>query len=100
MPKSFEDGLKMSAPSTPIDIIIAEAQHQAYDTLLRELIEQVVEVPVDNAQPDSVFVEDTVIIIGSTAVTTFPGEFESNQSLCAFGAVSHCVCTTYGCQQT
>ncbi|MEW5314782.1 MAG: hypothetical protein WDW38_006252 [Sanguina aurantia] len=46
------------------------------ETSERVLIDHVVEVPADHSQPDSVFVEDTVIIIGSTAVTTFPGAVE------------------------
>lgn len=74
MPSSFVDGLKMSAPGIPIDLHKAESQHRGYDSLLRQLVGQVIEVSADNAQPDSVFVEDTVVIIGGTAVTTIPGE--------------------------
>ncbi|WIA40585.1 hypothetical protein OEZ86_013926 [Tetradesmus obliquus] len=46
----------------------AEEQHQAYVQLLRTLLQDVVEVPADDAHPDCVFIEDTAVVVGKTAI--------------------------------
>jgi len=58
---------------TPIDLIIARAQHQAYVNTLRELGCDVIELPAEPDLPDSVFVEDTAFILPEVAVITRPG---------------------------
>jgi dimethylargininase len=57
----------------PIDIDIARAQHQGYVSALASLGCQVVELPEETEFPDSVFVEDTAIILPELAVITRPG---------------------------
>jgi len=58
---------------TPIDLDIARAQHSGYVNILRQLGCDVLELPADADLPDSVFVEDTAIILPHAAVITRPG---------------------------
>jgi dimethylargininase len=58
---------------TPIDLNIARAQHRDYVQALRRLGCEVVELPGEPGLPDSVFVEDTAIILPEVAVITRPG---------------------------
>jgi dimethylargininase len=58
---------------TPINLDIARAQHQAYVKVLRNLGCDVIELPAEPDLPDSVFVEDTAIILPEAAVITRPG---------------------------
>src|SRR5918911_900768 len=58
---------------TPIDLEIARAQHHEYVNVLRKLGCRVIELPPEPDLPDSVFVEDTAIILPEVAVITRPG---------------------------
>ncbi|HJS18733.1 MAG TPA: arginine deiminase family protein [Anaerolineales bacterium] len=58
---------------TPIDLKIARAQHREYVQALKALGCEVVELPAEVDLPDSVFVEDTAIILPEVAVITWPG---------------------------
>jgi dimethylargininase len=58
---------------TPIDLEVAHAQHHSYVEALRQLGCDVIELPADGRLPDSVFVEDTAIILPEVAVITRPG---------------------------
>jgi dimethylargininase len=58
---------------TPIDLDLARAQHQEYVNALAEIGCQVIELPAEADLPDSVFVEDTAIILPEVAVITRPG---------------------------
>jgi dimethylargininase len=57
----------------PIDAERAAAQHRAYVECLTALGVRVVVLPAQPALPDSVFVEDTAIVVDELAVITFPG---------------------------
>jgi dimethylargininase len=57
----------------PIDLGRAVAQHAAYVALLRELGEDVVEIPADDALPDACFVEDAAVVLDEAALLTMPG---------------------------
>ena len=57
----------------PIDVAVAERQHRRYVALLAELGCRVVELPAEPDLPDSVFVEDTAVIVDELAVLTRPG---------------------------
>jgi len=57
----------------PIDIERAEAEHRQYVTALTDLGCRVYELPADPNLPDSVFVEDTAVIVGDAVVITRPG---------------------------
>ncbi len=56
-----------------IDVVMARAQHHQYRNLLASLGCEVISLPADDAYPDSVFVEDTAIVLDDLAVITRPG---------------------------
>jgi len=58
---------------TRIDYDRAREQHRQYRDLLASLECSVLELPADAALPDSVFVEDTAIVLDDIAVITRPG---------------------------
>jgi dimethylargininase len=58
---------------SPIDVGIARHQHSEYVKALIALGCQVVELPEEPDLPDSVFVEDTAIILPEVAIITRPG---------------------------
>jgi dimethylargininase len=62
----------------PVDLELADAQWDAYLLALEAAGFETVEVPASDDHPDSVFVEDTVVVFGATAVITSPGA-ESRQ---------------------
>jgi dimethylargininase len=57
----------------PIDAALAARQHEAYERCLTELGCRVVSLPSEPELPDSVFVEDTAIVMDELAVVTRPG---------------------------
>lgn len=61
-----------SADGMTIDVHRAQQQHEDYKKKLRTAVPTYV-LPKLNDFPDSVFVEDTVVAIGKTAVITNPG---------------------------
>jgi dimethylargininase len=58
---------------TPIDVGRAAAQHDAYENALARLGCTIVRLPDEPEQPDSVFVEDTAVVLDDLAVITRPG---------------------------
>ena len=58
---------------TPIDVQIAQSQHHGYVQALKDLGYAVLELPAETDLPDSVFVEDTAVILPEVAVITNPG---------------------------
>jgi dimethylargininase len=71
VPSSFADAIAMDPK--PIDVDLARAQHRAYVDALRPLVDRVIELPTDEAHPDSCFVEDTAVVIGRRAALTRMG---------------------------
>jgi dimethylargininase len=57
----------------PIDYESARAQHRDYEARLRELGCEVVKLPAEAELPDSVFVEDTAVVLDELAIITRPG---------------------------
>lgn len=58
---------------TPIDLERARLQHHGYVNTLQELGCEVIELSAEPDLPDSVFVEDTAVILPEVAVITRPG---------------------------
>ena len=56
-----------------IDITAARAQHAEYERTLAALGCEIVQVPAADALPDSVFVEDTAIVLDEIAIITLDG---------------------------
>ena len=57
----------------PIDYGVASAQHELYEEALRSLGCTVRHIPTAHDLPDSVFVEDVVIVLDEVAIVTRPG---------------------------
>ncbi len=57
----------------PIDLARAEAQHAAYEQALADLGCEVRRLPVEPELPDSVFVEDTAVVLDEVAIIARPG---------------------------
>jgi dimethylargininase len=60
-------------PRVEIDIELARAQHDTYQAVLTALGCDIVSLPAEADLPDSVFVEDTAIVLGELALITRPG---------------------------
>ncbi len=58
---------------TPIDVDRARTQHEAYEHALVSLGCRVERLPMEADLPDSVFVEDTAVVVDELAVITRPG---------------------------
>ncbi len=69
-PSSFKGCISSHPLRHTLDLGVANRQHQEYCRILNELGLEVVRLPVDEAHPDSCFVEDTVIIHRGKAVVT------------------------------
>jgi dimethylargininase len=67
----------------PVDVVLARRQHDAYLAALEASGWAVLEVPPAEDCPDSVFVEDTVVIFGGFAVLTRPGAVERQPEVTA-----------------
>jgi dimethylargininase len=57
----------------PINVALAHLQHGEYVECLKKLGVTVIELPAEPSLPDSVFVEDTVLLFDELAVLTRPG---------------------------
>jgi dimethylargininase len=69
-------GLLTHIERVPVDVDLARRQWDGYVAALRAEGWEVVEVPPSPDCPDSVFVEDTVVVYGDLAVITRPGAEE------------------------
>jgi len=57
----------------PIDFARATQQHEEYEAVLRSLGCAVKRVPADPSHPDSVFIEDTAVVLDECAIIARPG---------------------------
>ena len=71
----------------PIDVGRAERQHLAYERCLAVLGCAVTRLPSEPALPDSVFVEDTAIVLDELAVVTRPGAASRRPETASVAAV-------------
>jgi dimethylargininase len=67
------DGIVTHIERSPVDLDLARRQHEGYVTALTGHGWSVHEVPPADDCPDSVFIEDVVIVCAGTAVITRPG---------------------------
>lgn len=67
------EGLVTHIARAPVDLALARQQHRAYAAALEGCGWTVRQVAPADDCPDSVFVEDTVVVCGSLAVLTRPG---------------------------
>lgn len=66
----------VSDPGRRPDVALARKQHDGYARVLADAGFDVERIPADDDHPDSVFIEDTAVIVGSIAVVTRPGAAE------------------------
>jgi len=66
----------VSDPGRRPDVALARKQHDGYARVLADAGFDVEMIPTDDDHPDSVFIEDTAVIVGSIAVVTRPGATE------------------------
>lgn len=67
------EGIVTHIDRVPVDVELAAAQWDGYVTAVVGAGWECVEVPPAADCPDSVFVEDTVVMVGGTAIVTRPG---------------------------
>lgn len=73
-PKGTTTSTPSPSPSTiAIEQTVAETQHQSYVQVLKKCVKEVITIPSADDCPDSVFIEDTAIVVGKTALITRPG---------------------------
>ncbi len=70
---TLADGIVTFIERQPVDVERAREQWRGYVAALEAAGWPTVEVDADHALPDSVFVEDTVVMFGDLAVITNPG---------------------------
>lgn len=70
---NIADGLVLETPAVPVDADLAFRQWHAYSAALTGAGWQTIEVPEAREYADSVFVEDTVVMVGDVAIITSPG---------------------------
>jgi len=71
--KNLQDGLVTHIDRTAVDAELADTQWDGYVSALSQAGWQTVEVASADSLADSVFVEDTAVVFGDTAVITRPG---------------------------
>jgi len=81
------EGLVTHIERTPVDLTLATRQWEAYVAALHEAGWSTVEVPPIEECPDSVFVEDTVVMYGERAVITRPGADERKPETAAVASL-------------
>jgi dimethylargininase len=57
----------------PIDLTLAQEQHAAYERALEAIGFTIERLPIEADNPDSVFVEDTAVVLPEIAIITRPG---------------------------
>lgn len=70
---TLADGEVTHLERTPVDLELADEQWQGYVDALAANGFEIVDVPAADELPDSVFVEDAVVVFGDLAVVTSPG---------------------------
>lgn len=65
VPNSFVQAISKLTPKVPICIDTTRLQHAKYVQALQSLDINVIELPADEEFPDSIFVEDNCVIIGT-----------------------------------
>ena len=71
---------------TPIDLERARAEHASYEDVLRRLGCRVSRLPGSDEMPDSVFIEDTAVVLDEMAVLARPGAASRRPEVAAVGA--------------
>jgi len=76
--ESYLRALTHQRPAPPVDLALARDQHAGYVAALRECGLEVTVLPADDAHPDSVFVQDRVLVADGRAIVC-PSAVEARQ---------------------
>jgi len=79
------EGITTHVEPLPVDVELATGQWDGYVAALADAGWDIVEVPSAEDCPDSVYVEDTVVMYGSLAVLTHPGADSRTDEVPAVG---------------
>jgi dimethylargininase len=82
------EGIITHIERTPVDVDLARAQHSAYTSALAVSGWGIQPVPVAEGCPDSVFIEDTVVICEDLAVLARPGAPARRDEVAGVAAVA------------
>src|SRR4029079_5936652 len=85
--RRLAEGLVTHQQRVPVDVDLALAQWEGYVAALHDAGWETIEGPPADDCPDSVFVEDTVVMYGDRAVITRPGADERKPETAATAAV-------------
>ena len=80
---SLADGIVTHLERQPVDVERARRQHAAYAAALASAGWAIREIPAADDLPDSVFVEDAVVVVDELAVMTRPGAAQRRPELTA-----------------
>jgi dimethylargininase len=80
---TLDDGIVTFIERQPVDLDLARDQWQRYVAALEAAGWSIVEVDLDDTLPDSVFVEDTVVMFDDLAVVTNPAQPTRNPEIVA-----------------
>ena len=72
VPDTFDQAIVRHG-SPQLDVDKARSQHLEYVRLIEDAGYKITTLPADHRHPDCLFVEDTVVVIGETALITRPG---------------------------
>jgi dimethylargininase len=81
--ESLADGIVTFLERTPVDVALAKRQWDEYVAALERSGWPTVAIDGDDAMPDCVFVEDTVVMFGDLAVITNPRQPTRNPEIVA-----------------
>jgi dimethylargininase len=81
------DGIVTHIDRLPVDATLAQHQWDGYVAALHDAGWETIEVPLADDCPDSVFVEDTVVMYGERAVITRPGADERKPEISGTASV-------------
>ncbi len=84
---ALQQGERSHIEREPIDFALAQQQHARYVQALTDAGARIVEVPVAPELPDSVFIEDTALVLGSLAVIARSGAESRRPEATAVAAV-------------
>ncbi|MBI5777912.1 MAG: N(G),N(G)-dimethylarginine dimethylaminohydrolase [Planctomycetes bacterium] len=71
--KTYDKCIKPAMSTAPIDVRLAQKQHQAYCKTLKALGLKMINIEADDRFPDCCFVEDPAIVIGDTTIISRMG---------------------------
>ena len=65
---TYPNALTRLDPPPPVDLDLARRQHAAYETALRACRLEIIALPPNHEHPDSVFVQDPVLVVDGRAI--------------------------------